>query len=161
MCARVGEVTKNTAQVTGMDLTFRTMLMTRLESGVGAAAAVKGENLFSRDTPADTYRLQPTAQTSLKLGGPPPIYSVPSPPPPPPSLTSAAVGSPPPPPPPPPPMSMTTGTPALRTQLEEKTGSSSANAAGNGKKTPKTYSRIPITEELLRSIVLKPAVRRA
>lgn len=54
-------------------------------------------------------------------------------------------------------MTTTNDTPALRSDPEEEK-TVSANVAGSEKKAPKTYCRIPITEDILRSVVPKPVV---
>lgn len=158
MCARAGDVAKNSSKIIGFDHTFRTLLLTRGNSGVGAAASSTEEIRFGRNPP-DTDCHQPITpkSSSFALGGPPPVHSVPMPPPPPP---------PPPPPtppsittgPPPPSAMMTTGTMAFQNELGNK--KIAPKVAGPEKNSPKTYSRIPITEEILRSVVLKPVVRR-
>ncbi|XP_003240734.1 formin-A-like isoform X2 [Acyrthosiphon pisum] len=144
------EVTKNSSQIIEMDHSFRALLM-----GVGAAVTLPEENRFHRNPP-NTYRHQPTTPkvSAFALVGSPPEHSVPRPPPPPPSVYSGFG----PPPPPPPPPTTTIDTPALRIgELWEKEGSS--KVAGPDKNATKTFCRIPITEEILKSVVLKPLKR--
>jgi len=146
----IGEVTKNSSQIIDMDHSFRALLL-----GVGAAVTLPEENRFHRNPP-NTYCHQPsTAKAStFTLVGLPPVHSVPRPPPPPPSVTSDYG----PPPPPPPPPTMMTDTPALQIgELWQKEGSS--KVAGPDKKATTKYCRIPITEEILKSVVLKPLKR--
>lgn len=113
----------------------------------------------ARSAPAHNMapRPSPPSPTVTSSDFEPPAHSAPRPPPPPASVPSG-FGPSPPPPPPPPPMMQTTGTPALLGGLKEKTGS--AKMDGGDKKAEKTYYRIQITEDLLKSVVLKPPGQR-
>jgi len=87
-----------------------------------------------------------------------PLNEIPNPPPPPPptSITKDFRLTPSPPPPPPPPLPMmTTGMQPFRSEAQETSKGSSLEGKPV-KKVPKTYERIPITEEILKSVVLKP-----
>jgi len=91
---------------------------------------------------SSTDLLHPPLPTQPPPPPPPPSTSSRTPPPPPPSTSS------PPPPPPPPPLMKNTNTPTSKTEVQD-----TSKAAV---KTEKIYFRIPITEEVLRSVVLKP-----
>ncbi|KAL4122694.1 hypothetical protein QTP88_014977 [Uroleucon formosanum] len=111
------EVTDNCSKIIGMDSTFRTLLLTRGNSGLGAAVA---EEIRVDRSPSNTDHQQPTMPNSpsFTLGGPPPVRSVPMPPPPPPPVPSGYGPSAPL---PPPPAMMMTGTPALQCEVGKKT----------------------------------------
>ncbi|XP_060856548.1 LOW QUALITY PROTEIN: arp2/3 complex-activating protein rickA-like [Metopolophium dirhodum] len=140
------EVTKNSSQIIDMDHSFRALLL-----GVGAAVTLPEENRFHRNPP-NTYCHRPTTPkaSAFTLVGSPPI---PRPPPPPPSLTSDFG------PPPPPPLPPTTHTPALQIGELWQKEEGSSKVAGPDKKATTKYCRIPITEEILKSVVLKPLKR--
>jgi len=56
---------------------------------------------------------------------------------------------------------LTSGTMAFRRNpVKTPCASEVAGAGGAEEKAVKTYGRIPITEEILRSVVLKPVARR-
>ncbi|CAI6351454.1 unnamed protein product [Macrosiphum euphorbiae] len=92
-----------------------------------------------------------TSASFTPAAGPPPLHPVrrQSPP----AVTSANFGTPTPPPSPP----MTTGTAAFRRDTVQKP---CACVPGVEEKELKTNCRVSITEESLRSIVLKPVARR-
>jgi len=140
-----------------MDHTFLALFSTRLNSDVGAAVT-SVEKIHFPQNPPKVHCHQPLTPTSssITLARPPPIRTVPRPPAPPPSIISGF--APPTPPPPAPAMIMTAGTPVvLMSELGKKKCAS--QAAGHEKNSQKVYSRIPITEEILWSVVLKPVVR--
>ncbi|KAL4096811.1 hypothetical protein QTP88_021694 [Uroleucon formosanum] len=152
------EVAKNSSKMIGIDHTFLALSLTRLNSGAGAAAVSSAEEFRFYQNLPNAHCRQPATPTSSSstLAGPPPVHPVPGSPPPPPTVTSG-FGLPPPP--SPPLMIMKTGTSELRSEFGKKTCAS--ELAGPEKNATKTYGRIPITVEILKSVVLKPVVRRS
>ncbi|KAL4096815.1 hypothetical protein QTP88_021698 [Uroleucon formosanum] len=180
------EVAKNSSKMIGIDHTFLALSLTRLNSGAGAAAVSSAEEFRFYQNPPNAHCRQPATPTSSSstLAGPPPVHPVPRSPPPPPPVhpvtmsppppppvhpvpmsppppptVTSGFGLPPPPPPSPPLMIMKTGTSELRSEFGKKTCAS--ELAGPEKNATKTYGRIPITVEILKSVVLKPVVRRS
>lgn len=100
ICARTGEVAENCSKTIEMDSTFRTLLLMRGNSGLGAAVA---DEIPVDRSPSNADRYQPAKPTSpsFALAGPPPVRPVPVPPPPHPPVPSS-FGPPAPPPPHPP-----------------------------------------------------------
>jgi len=156
-CVRVGEVTINSTKIMGKDRLFRDLILgTRVVTGKRATAPVSlaDENCFERNTPA-SLSFQPATGPLPGCNG---VHSVTRSPPPPSAVISTDFGTPPP---PPPMLQMTTGTAAFRGNYVKTPCASEVSGAGGAEeKAVKTYSRILITEEILRSVVLKPVERR-
>ncbi|CAH1711580.1 unnamed protein product [Aphis gossypii] len=120
------EVTKNTTHIIEMNYSYQTLMFTSMNFGAG------------RDVSSP---LNTSTSSSASLNLPPPPTSPPPPP------------TPPPPPPPPSlPLTTKTGIETSRKVVHETT----ANTSKAAMKTEKGYFRIPITEEILKSVVLKP-----
>ncbi|CAI6343276.1 unnamed protein product [Macrosiphum euphorbiae] len=90
-----------------------------------------------------------TSASFTLSAGPPPLHPVRTQLPPPPAVTYANFGT--------PSSPMTTGTSAFRRDPVQKP---CASVRGAEEKELKTYCRVSITEENLRSIVLQPVARR-
>ncbi|XP_050054409.1 formin-B-like isoform X1 [Aphis gossypii] len=147
------EVTKNTTHLIEMNYAYQRLSSTRMNFGTGgivssplnkSTSSSASTNLLS--PPLPTPPPPPPSNSSPPPPPPPPSTSSPTPPPPPPSTSS------PPPPPPPPPLMKKTNIPTSNREVQD-----TSKAAV---KTEKIYCRIPITEEVLRSVVLKPPGQR-
>ncbi|XP_025201077.1 cytokinesis protein sepA-like [Melanaphis sacchari] len=148
------EVTNNSVNIIGMSYSYQSnqaLPSTRLNLG---ATVSLGENNF-QCIPTNIV-MSPSSMTTMKSTSPPQVPNLPPPPPkvlnlpppPPPTPISAVFGPPPPPPPPP----VKSSLPLTCTENKETT-------AKPDKTTP-IYYRIPITEEILKSVVLKPPGQR-
>lgn len=153
------DVMKNTSHIVGMNYSHRSLEWTRPQS-FGSAGMFPPDNRCYGEPAAfaaasSYYDMPPMAKPgpSGTVSPPsPPAPSAPSAfvPPPPPAPPSTSAFCQPPPPAPPAPLSQNT---SKKSDSEKSSSSSTA-------KVEKMYGRIPITTEILKSVVLKPPAER-
>ncbi|KAL5234237.1 hypothetical protein ACI65C_001647 [Semiaphis heraclei] len=158
------DVMKNTSHIIGMDHSQRSLEWIILQY-FGSAGMFPPDNRRNDDSAAfvaspSCYDMPPVPRSMAQYFSPATTPNRPAPPPPAPAAPSAFLPTPPPAPPAPsvffrPPSPETTKQPELLTGSEKSRSSSVVTA-----KVKEMYGRIPITTEILKSVVLKPPGER-
>lgn len=159
------DVMKNTSHIIGMEHSQRSLEWTRLQY-YGSAGMFPPDNRRNDESAAfvaspSYYDMPPVQRPIAQYFSPATTPNCPAPPPPAPAAPSAFLPKPPPAAPPTPSVFFRPPSPETPKQPELLTGSENSRSSSVvTAKVEEVYGRIPITTEILKSVVLKPPGER-